>query len=136
MTQLTLAQSYLQKARKRLKILDVLLNENDYSDVVREAQEITELALKAMLRAVGIDPPKWHDVGPLLLEHASLFDVSIQQDLPELAEISKKLRKEREFSFYGAEDFIPTEEYSKEDAEEAIRWAHQVVQLVQKVVKE
>jgi hypothetical protein len=33
-----------------------------------------------------------------------------------LAGISAWLRKEREFSFYGDIDFIPTEQYSKEDA--------------------
>lgn len=45
MSSATLAQSYLIKAMKRLKILDVLMAEEAYSDVVREAQEIVELAL-------------------------------------------------------------------------------------------
>ena len=57
MTNDQLAKSYLVKAQKRLRILDVLLEEEDYSDVVREAQEVVELAQKAMLRGVGIDPP-------------------------------------------------------------------------------
>lgn len=52
MTNLSLAESYLIKARKRLKILPVLLDEQAYSDVVRESQEIVELALKGMLRQV------------------------------------------------------------------------------------
>jgi HEPN domain-containing protein len=60
MTNMDLAQSYLIKARKRLKILGVLLQEEDYSDVVREAQEIVELSLKGMLRSAGIEPPKFH----------------------------------------------------------------------------
>lgn len=54
MKNLSLAKSYLGKAQKRLKILNVLLDEDDYSDVIREAQEIVELALKGMLRQVGI----------------------------------------------------------------------------------
>lgn len=54
MTNTTLAESYLWKARVRLKTLDVLLENGAYSDVVREAQEIVELALKGMLRQVGI----------------------------------------------------------------------------------
>lgn len=41
----TLAQSYLIKATKRLKILGVLLSEEAYSHVIREAQEIVELGL-------------------------------------------------------------------------------------------
>ncbi len=65
MTNISLAQSYLSKARKRLRILTVLLEEEAYSDVVREAQEIVELALKGMLRQVGIEPPHWHDVSPM-----------------------------------------------------------------------
>ena len=53
MTNGSLAESYLFKASKRLKIPPVLLQEEAYSDVVREAQEVVELALKGMLRQVG-----------------------------------------------------------------------------------
>ena len=58
MTNDSLARSYLTKARVRLKVLDVLKAEGAWSDVVREAQEVVELALKALLREVGIEPPK------------------------------------------------------------------------------
>lgn len=58
MTNISLAQSYLLKAGKRLKILAVLLDDQAYSDVIREAQEIVELSLKGMLRQVGIEPPQ------------------------------------------------------------------------------
>jgi len=70
LTNLMLAQSYLIKikAKKRLRALEVLLEEEAYSDVVREAQEIVELSLKGILRAIGVEPPKWHDVGSLVLE--------------------------------------------------------------------
>ena len=36
-----------------------------YSDMVREAQEIVELASRGMLRAAGIEPPKFQDVESL-----------------------------------------------------------------------
>jgi HEPN domain-containing protein len=39
-----------------MKALALLRDEGGYSDVGREAQELVELALKAMLRAVGIEP--------------------------------------------------------------------------------
>jgi HEPN domain-containing protein len=87
---------------------------------VREAQELVELALKAMLREVGVDPPKWHDVGPILMEQAERFPEAIKPKLPELARISHWLRKEREFSFCGDVVFIPTEQYSKAGAARAI----------------
>ena len=110
MTNVDLATSYLEKARKRLKVLDVLLAEDDFSDVVREAQEIVELTQKGMLRRMGIDPPKWHDVGGIILEHLDRFPSGLHADLKKSAVISKRLRKERELAFYGDIDFIPTEE--------------------------
>ena len=67
MTSITLGASYLTKATTRLKVLDLLLRERAYSDVVREAQEVVELALKGVLRVLGVEPPKIHDVGPLIL---------------------------------------------------------------------
>jgi HEPN domain-containing protein len=60
-TNRSLARSYVIKATKRLKSLEVLLQEEAYSDVIREAQEVVELCLEAMLRAVGVEPPKIHD---------------------------------------------------------------------------
>lgn len=58
MTNEMLARSYLVKCQTRLKVLDLLLAEEAYSDVVREAQEVVELALKAILRQIGVEPPK------------------------------------------------------------------------------
>jgi hypothetical protein len=97
MTNITLAQSYLIKALKRLKILIVLLDEKAYSDVVREAQEIVELSLKAMLRNVGIEPPKWHDVGKIVQQYRDRFRNDTSPHVDRLADISAWLRKEREF---------------------------------------
>jgi hypothetical protein len=115
-----LARSYLEKATKRRRVLQVLLEQDAYSDVVCEAQELVELALKGMLRAIGVDPPKWHDVGPVLIEQVDSFDEHIQAVIPQLAAISAWLRKEREFAFYGDIDFIPTDQYTRDDAQRAM----------------
>lgn len=134
MTNTTLAQSYLLKAMKRLKVLAVLQQEEAYSDVVREAQELVELALKGMLRQMGIEPPKLHDVGGLLVEFRDRLPVDVAAQALALARISKWLRKEREFAFYGDLDFIPTEEYTAEDATRAINDATFVVEMARKVI--
>jgi HEPN domain-containing protein len=135
MNNVTLAESYLTKARVRLKVLELLLKEEAYSDVVREAQEAVELAAKAILRQIGVEPPKQHDVGHLIVEYKDLLpeDVSLQAE--ELASISKWLRKEREFAFYGDIDFIPTSEYKKTDAERALQDARVVVGAAQRVIE-
>jgi len=111
----------------------VLLDAGAHSDVIREAQEIVELALKGMLRQVGIEPPKWHDVGGFLLEHQGRFALE-ESELRRLADISGRLRKEREFAFYGDVDFIPTEEYTKEDSDRAIAEARETVEAAAKVI--
>jgi len=130
MTNITLAQSYLEKATKRLKILPVLLAEKAYSDVIREAQEIVELALKGILRAVGVEPPKQHDVGYLLVEFKERLPAEVRAEAEHMADISKWLRKEYEFTF----DFLPTEEYTAEEAVRAMDDARLVVEMATRVI--
>jgi HEPN domain-containing protein len=134
LTKSDLARAYLEKASKRRRVLEVLMEEEAWSDVVREAQELVELALKAMLREVGVDPPKWHDVGPVLLEQAELFPQATRTSLPELARVSKWLRKEREFSFYGDIDFIPTEQYTRQDARRAVTDALNTLEAASRLI--
>lgn len=120
MTTNDLATGYHRKCVDRLAALEVLHAREAYSDVVRESQELVELALKGMLRWAGIDPPKIHDVGDLLVGFADRFPDVSGDELATLAEASKELRKEREFSFYGDIDFIPTDEYDADDAAVAL----------------
>ena len=87
MTNRDLAKSYIWKAETRLDALEALRKRQNYSDVVREAQETVELALKGMLRAIGVEPPKYHDVGGLLLEHGDRFNTTITQELGRAAGI-------------------------------------------------
>lgn len=135
MTNSELAKSYFVKATKRLKILSILKEDEAYSDVVREAQEIVELTLKGMLREIGVEPPKWHDVGPLIIRFKKKFPEEVIKKTEKLASISKWLRKEREFAFYGEVDFIPTKEYDLKDAERAISDATFVVETAKLVIK-
>ena len=134
MTNTSLAESYLAKAKVRLEVLDVYLDKEAYSDVVREAQEVVELALKGMLRQVGMEPPHWHDVGKLVRQHRDRFPNVADDGMERLVEISTALRKEREMAFYGAIDFIPTEEYTQEQAEQALADADWVVSVAARVI--
>ena len=65
----SLANSDLVKAQVRRQALDLFWAAQDYSDVVREAQEIVELATKGILRGIGVEPPKRHDVADLLAHY-------------------------------------------------------------------
>ena len=81
MTNISLAESYMLKAEKRRMVLDLLLKEGDYPDVIRKARELVELCVKGMLRFAGIEPPKFHDVGPLLFEHKEKFQDIAAEDI-------------------------------------------------------
>ncbi len=128
MTGRSLAGSYMAKAVVRVTVLRQYHDAGDYSDVVREAQEAVELALKAVLRFCGVEPPKVHDVGALLREYADRLS---GLDVERMAAVSRALRKERELSFYGDLDYLPTEQYTRADAEQAMHDAAEVVKAVQ-----
>lgn len=122
-----LARDYFHRARVRRTVLDVLQRAGAYADVVREAQELVELALQGMLRWAGVDPPKWHDVGEILLAQHELLPDAVRPDLPELAKISRRLRKEREQAFYGEIDLIPGQCYDDAQANAAMADADRVI---------
>lgn len=134
MTNRSLASSYLLKAQKRLLVLQLLQREEAYSDVVREAQELVELALKAMLRQAGIEPPKWHDVGGTVRDYRDRFPALLPEELDRLVAASSWLRKERESSLYGDIDFIPTEQYGPDAGRRAIDDATFVLQVVTRIL--
>lgn len=125
-----LARDYIQRASNRLRAVDVLMELESWPDVVREAQEIVELALKALLRSHGIDPPRVHDVSDVLSAEGSRLPRAVVGEVPELVRISRELRRDRELAFYGAEDLTPLQFYSKEDAEAARASAGWVVEVV------
>lgn len=126
-----LAKDYITRAAGRLRALDVLYEDGHWADVVREAQEVVELALKAALRARGIDPPRLHDVSEVLLAERARLPGPLVAELEALVRISRELRRDRELAFYGAEDLTPSGFYSKADATKARDGARLVVRVVQ-----
>ncbi len=125
-----LTRDYVRRAEARVKALDVLFDAESWPDVVRESQEVVELALKGLLRSAGIDPPRVHDVGDVLLAERRRMPKALQSHLENLAEISRTLRRDRELAFYGAEDFTPSAFYKRADAEKAREAARIVVKAV------
>jgi HEPN domain-containing protein len=125
-----LSRDYVRRAEARLRALDVLFEQASWADVVREAQEVVELALKALLRSAGVDPPRIHDVGEVLLAERDRMPAAVRSQLDRLAAISRALRRDRELAFYGAEDFTPSAFYKRDDAARARDDAKTVVHAV------
>jgi HEPN domain-containing protein len=116
----SLADDYIYRAKIRINILKEFLRVHDYSDTIREAQEVVELIQKAMLLRLGIDPPKWHDVIDIILENKEKLPSDLSQKLSFLRKDAKWLRTQREISFY-----------SKEDADRAIATAQEFFSLLE-----
>ncbi len=125
-----LARDYVWRARVRLEALDVLFAAESWADVVRESQEVVELALKGLLRSCGIDPPRVHDVSAVLLAERDRLPPELACEIEWLAELSRQLRRDRELAFYGAEDLTPSGFYSREDAASVRDSARRAVELV------
>ena len=89
-----------------------------------------ELALKGLLRAHGVEPPRIHDVSEVLLAERSRLPEPLQAEIGTLAEGSRRLRRDRELAFYGAEDLTPSGFYTQTDAEEALGIARRTVAFV------
>jgi HEPN domain-containing protein len=125
-----LAADHVRRAEIRLKALDVLFEHQSWADVVRESQEVVELALKGLLRAFGVEPPRIHDVSEILIAEKRRLPESLQDKLDDLASISRNLRRDRELAFYGAEDLTPSGFYTRADAERARQDARKTVGAV------
>lgn len=129
-----LAADHVKRASARLRALDVLFDAGSWADVVRESQEVVELALKGLLRAYGVEPPRIHDVADVLLAERSRLPATLADHVDRLATISRQLRRDRELAFYGAEDLTPSTFYRESDAVTARDGARDVVATVQPLV--
>jgi HEPN domain-containing protein len=135
---LEMAKSGIRQAGVRVEFAENALAKEEYPYVVRQSQEAVELALKGVLRLVGIEPPKWHDVGPILKEYSDRFPQWFSENIEELASISRELRHEREPAMYGDEETStpPYKLYSRRDAEKALANARKVLSLCEKLLTE
>ncbi|MGQ9558795.1 MAG: hypothetical protein ACUVTU_12710 [Desulfurispora sp.] len=73
-------------------------------------------------------------MGYLLVEYRELLPPEVAAEVHNLARISIWLCKEREFASCGDLDFIPTEEYTVQDARRAIADAEHTVKLALKMI--
>ncbi len=129
-----LAHSLIHQARRRLLLVETARNVGDHHIAVREAQEVVELALKGMLRAVGSEPAKeFHDVSRDLVSVKFLLEQQGVSEIDALVHASRQLRKERENSFYGDVDMLPEEFYGEADSKRALDAAQFCVTEAEKV---
>ncbi|NHV99101.1 MAG: HEPN domain-containing protein [Thaumarchaeota archaeon] len=132
-----MARGYLDDAEYSLYEAEEALAKKMYHRTVRRAQESVELSLKAVLRLLGVEYPREHDVSDALAEIARIRVLPdwFRFELETISIASKRLAGERGPAFYGDENaFIPPRElYSREDAEKAIDSARKIHELSKKL---
>jgi len=99
MTNRDLAADYVRRAAARLRAVDVLFDAESWADVVRESQELVELALKGLLRHFSVDAPRVHDVSEVLLAERKRLPASLDAEAERMATITRELRRDRELAF-------------------------------------
>lgn len=131
----SLVKDYLIRSKSRLRALDVLFSDNNWPDVVRESQEIVELALKALIQSCNIEIPRIHDVSDILSENKNILPATLKEHCEKMCDISRELRRDRELSFYGSEDLTPSEFYKEKDAKHAKENAQWLVDIITKTLQ-
>lgn len=97
---------------------------------VRRAQEVVELSLKGLLRAMGLEYPRQHDVGNAFAEAAADRQLGLDPEIVErLRDISAHLARERSPAFYLEREFTAAQATrAKEEAEFVLDFARKLAQ--------
>jgi len=133
---LEVSKALLRQAEARLEDGRGALHDENFPYCVRLSAECVELSIKAILKLVGIEYPKKHDVSDVLLLAINRFPDWFRDHAPRIAESNKILTKKREPALYGGEEAFLTPEdiISKEDATDAIKRAEETYNACKKLV--
>jgi HEPN domain-containing protein len=98
--------------------------------VVRRAQEVVELSLKGLLKLMGVESPKTHDVGDTFAKICTEKKIDIEgRELTEMQQISHQLAQDRAPAFY------MEKEYTREQANQALQSAEKVLTGAQELTQ-
>ncbi len=130
------AKGHLAEAENRLETARNASQNGKAAYCIRQCQEAVELALKAALNFVGVEYPRYHDVGPILRDVTRKFPNWLQPDIGEFARLSGELAEKREPAMYGAESIgIPAERlFSRDEARHILDRTETAFRAVRKLV--
>ena len=135
---ISMAFSYMRRAERRIKDAKRAYEESFYPDTVRYCQEAVELSVKAVLRLIGVEYPKAHDVSNVVKMNENKYPIWFREKVREIVELMRLLSKSRGLSVYGDEERgIPPEElFSKNFAFNILSRSVKCVELCGKFVDE
>ena len=133
-----MAENYLKDAGIILEEARQAREKGLHHRAIRLSQEACELALKACLRAVGIEYPKAHDLSDILLENRERFPGWFRCIVDELAEASSWLAERRGPAMYGDEvgGRPPSALFDEADSAKALSYASRCVKAAGRLLEE
>lgn len=110
---------WLEKASRDIRMAELAISEELYDEAAFHCQQAAEKALKALLVAYRIKPPKTHSLERLLVLLRDRVDVAwaYEEDLPAL-------------TYYAVEARYPGPPVSEEEALAALRLARKTLEWV------
>ena len=132
----TMAIGLLRQAERRQKSAQTAFEEGDFAYVVRQCLEGVGLALKAVLIHAGVDFPRWHDVGPILMQEKESLSFWDEEKLQRFASYSRQLSNDRAKSMYGDEELLlaPESLFFQHDAREAMGYLAEVLESATEII--
>jgi len=94
-----MARNYLRQAQARIQTAKTAVSQENYAYAVRQSQEAVKLSLKATLRLIGIEPPRWHDVGPAIRRYRNRFPQWFQESIGRFYFISRPTSKRKKAEY-------------------------------------
>ena len=128
MTNYERGENLLNDAEIYYEEMQRMFEKGKWNIVVRRAQEVVELSLKGILKIMGIEFPKVHNVAPLFVTLLQEKGIELEKEVSDkILSISKILAKERAPAFYGEKVYL------KEDAEKAQKGAKGILESINKI---
>jgi len=121
---------WIESAKRTLRSAEGDLERRDYNWTCFKAQQVAEMAVKALLHGLGL-PAYGHSVSKLLSDLASR-EVSVSGDVMRSAKVLDRYYVPTRYPNAWAEG-APHEYYAEEDAVEALSHAGKVLEWVEEV---
>ena len=133
-----MAEDYLTDSASILSEAKAAKEMGRHHRAIRLSQESLELTLKAILRSVGVEYPKEHDVSDAIEENLEKFPEWIRSVTSKLEEGSTWLSERRGTSMYGDEiaGKPASQLFTSEDSAKAVEYASHAVEVARRLFDE
>lgn len=103
MINVEMARDYMLRSKRILREAEAALSEGDSAASIRRSQESLEMAVKALLRAIGVEYPRSHAVGDVLIGRRDSLPEDVMAEVEDLAKLVSQLASIRGVALYGYE---------------------------------